>query len=107
MSNENATEVHCQFVKYDKSLLPGMFMNAEIEITGKLTLSLPDDAIVSYGNKQYAFVEKTRNSFEMVQIQTGESENGFTEVINAENLSDKNVVKAGAYDLLMVLKNGN
>lgn len=107
LSNENATEVHCQFVKYDKSLLPGMFMNAEIETTDKLTLALPDDAIVSYGNKQYAFVEKTRNSFEMVQIQTGESENGFTEIINAENLSDKNVVKAGAYNLLMVLKNGN
>jgi cobalt-zinc-cadmium efflux system membrane fusion protein len=107
LSNENATEVHCQFVKYDKSLLPGMFMNAEIEITGKLTLALPDDAIVSYGNKQFAFVEKIRNSFEMVQIQTGESENGFTEIINAGNLSNKNIVKAGAYNLLMVLKNGN
>jgi len=31
VSADGSAEVHCHFYKYDKSLFPGMYMNAEIE----------------------------------------------------------------------------
>ncbi|MDR2148809.1 MAG: efflux RND transporter periplasmic adaptor subunit [Tannerella sp.] len=103
VENDNAAEVHCHFEQYDKNLLPGMFMNAEIELTKNEVAALPEDAIVRYGNKHYVFVEKGDKTFEMTEIQIGGTENGFTEIINA-SASEKVVIK-GAYTLLMALKN--
>ncbi len=39
LSNQNSAEVHCHFEQNDKSLLPGMFMNAEIELSGNNTIA--------------------------------------------------------------------
>ena len=33
LSLEKSTEVHCHFNKYDKNLVPGMYMNAEVELS--------------------------------------------------------------------------
>jgi membrane fusion protein, heavy metal efflux system len=105
LSNEGSAEVHCHFEQYDKTLLPGMFMNAVIEIKSKNAKTLPDDAIVRFENKQYAFIEKTKNEFEMVEVQTSNSENGFIEVAIDERLNTENFVIKGAYTLLMKMKN--
>ncbi|HNN27292.1 MAG TPA: efflux RND transporter periplasmic adaptor subunit, partial [Chitinophagales bacterium] len=105
LSNDNATQVHCHFKDYDKTLLPGMFMNAMIELSGGNATVLPDDAIVRFENKNYVFIEKGNRQFEMTEVQIGNAENGFTEIISAEKLANKNIVVKGAYHLLMVLKN--
>jgi cobalt-zinc-cadmium efflux system membrane fusion protein len=42
--------MHCHFTKYDKTLLPGMYMNAEIELNSQSNV-LPSEAIVNYENK--------------------------------------------------------
>ncbi|MCC7532937.1 MAG: efflux RND transporter periplasmic adaptor subunit, partial [Bacteroidia bacterium] len=105
LSNDNATQVHCYFKEYDKTLLPGMFMNAIIELSGGNATVLPDDAIVRFENKNYVFIEKGNRQFEMTEVQIGNAENGFTEIISAEKLANKNIVVKGAYHLLMVLKN--
>jgi cobalt-zinc-cadmium efflux system membrane fusion protein len=34
-SENKSTEMHCHFTKYDKTLLPGMYMNAEIELNSQ------------------------------------------------------------------------
>src|SRR5690606_41602707 len=52
LSNQNSAEVHCHFEQYDKSLLPGMFMNAEIELSGDEVSALPSEAIVRFENNQ-------------------------------------------------------
>ena len=105
LSNDNAAQVHCHFKHYDKTLLPGMFMNATIELSGGNATVLPDDAIVRFENKNYVFNEKKSRQFEMIEIQIGNAENGFTEITSAEKLANKNIVVKGAYHLLMVLKN--
>jgi cobalt-zinc-cadmium efflux system membrane fusion protein len=105
LSNDNATQVHCRFLQYDKTLLPGMFMNATIELSGGNVTVLPNDAIVHFENKSYVFVEKGSRQFEMLEVQIGNAENGFTEIIDAEKLANKNIAVKGAYNLLMVLKN--
>lgn len=105
LSNHNSVEVHCHFEQYDKSLLPGMFMNAEIELSGNNTIALPSEAIVSFENKNYVFTEKGNKQFEMIEVQMGNAENGFTEIFRNENLTNQTFVTKGAYNLLMALKN--
>ena len=105
LSEERNVEVHCHFEKYDKTLIPGMFMNAEVEINSNNAKVLPDDAIVRFENVNYAFVAKNKNTFEMVEVKLGNTENGLTEVTLDESLYNNNFVMKGAYNLLMQLKN--
>ncbi len=104
-SNDRSVEVHCHFEKYDKTLIPGMYMNAEIEVKSNNSLVLPSDAIVTYENKQFVFIEKGKQQYEMTEIKTGNSENGFTEIIIDDKNANQIFVSKGAYSLLMKLKN--
>ena len=105
LSAERSAQVHCHFEQYDKTLLPGMFMNADIEVKSNNAMVLPDDAIVRFENKQYAFIARSNNQFEMKEVQTGNTENGFTEILTTENLAKETFVLKGAYNLLMKMKN--
>jgi len=105
LSEERNTDVHCHFEVYDKALIPGTYMNAEIAITNAKSYVLPEDAIVRYENKYYVFVKKAATQFEMVEVQIGNTEKGLTEIIKTENLNNQTFVIKGAYSLLMSLKN--
>ena len=105
LSNERSTEVHCHFEDYDKSLIPGTYMNAEVQVKTANAWVLPEEAIVNYENKQYAFIQKSGNSFEMVQLQTGVVKDGYVALLNGQTLANTNFVTKGAYTLLMSLKN--
>jgi cobalt-zinc-cadmium efflux system membrane fusion protein len=105
LSAEGTAEVHCHFENADKNLSPGMYMNAEIEVKSNTKPAIAEEAIVNFEGSAYVFVQKTNKQFEMVAIETGTSENGFTEVINTDKFTGKLVVTKGAYTLLMALKN--
>lgn len=105
LSEERTAEVHCHFESFDKSLVPGMYMNAEIEIKSHETLAIPEEAIVSFEGLDYVFVKKGGMEFEMKAIETGVKENKYAEVINSAVFADKEIVTKGAYTLLMSLKN--
>lgn len=105
LSADRSAEVHSHFEKYDKSLLPGMYMNAEIELKNNSVYALPEEAIVRFENKQYIFVMQSERTYTLMEVNTGDSENGFTEIMNGETLTDKSIVVRGAYPLLMSLKN--
>ncbi len=105
LSAERSVEVHCHFEKYDKTLIPGMFMNADLEINSNVASVLPDEALVRFENVNYAFIALTKNTFQMVEVKLGNTENGQTEVIMDNALLNKNFVLKGAYNLLMQLKN--
>jgi len=96
-------EVHCHFDQYDKSLLPGMFMNAEIEMDNANVTAVPDDAVVKWENKQYVFVAVGADKFIMTPVQTGASNGGYTEI--KTDIGDKKIVTENAYSLLMKMKN--
>lgn len=104
-SNEHSAEVHCHFNQYDKKLLPGMYMNADIELKNESQLSIQKEAIVSYEDKNYVFVKKSENQFELTEVELGISENNFTTIMNPDLFKDKEIVIKGAYILLMQLKN--
>lgn len=105
LSDERTAEVHCHFEAYDKTLLPGMFMNADIEIKSNKVTTLPNEALVRYENKQYVFIARSGNQFEMIEVEAGDSENGFTAIIIDKKLSNETFVIKGAYNLLMKMKN--
>jgi len=105
VSPDGIIEVHCHFDNYDKNLFPGMYMNAEIALKNKMRNVLPDEAFVRFEGKEYIFENTGKNKFEMVEVEIGKSENGFTEIISDKDLSGKAFVTKGAYTLLMSLKN--
>jgi cobalt-zinc-cadmium efflux system membrane fusion protein len=104
-SEDRSTEMHCHFANYDKTLLPGMYMNAEIKLKSQQSNVLPSEAIVNYENKNYIFIEKGNKLFEMKEVTTGTSENGYVEIVSNEDLKDVNIVIKGSYSLLMKMKN--
>jgi len=107
LSMEGNTEVHCHFEMYDKTLVPGTYMNAEIEVKNNQAFTLPSEAVVRFEGKQFAYVVKGASEYEMVEVNIGETENGFTEIMlpAGSNLSSAEFVTKGAYSLLMTMKN--
>lgn len=105
LSQEHTAEVHCHFDRYDKSLLPGMYMNAEIKLNTNLCATLPHDAVVNYEGKDFVFVETGKNIFKLVEVKVGNQDKNALEILNAQDLSQQKVVTKGAYTLLMKLKN--
>lgn len=105
ISAEGTSEVHCHFEAYDKTLLPGTYMNAVVETKSGLTQVLPEESVVSYQGKEYVFVRTGKNQFVMQQVTTGINESGFIEINEAAVLKDKTIVSKGAYVLLMKAKN--
>jgi cobalt-zinc-cadmium efflux system membrane fusion protein len=97
--------VHCHFDRVEKSLVPGTYMNAIIELRNKKAWVLPEESIVRYEGNDYIFIENKPGNYDMVEITTGTKENGFTEVLVTEPLTSESIVLKGAYTLLMSLKN--
>lgn len=105
VSADRHIEVHCHFEKYDRSLIPGMYMNAVIESEAFKAKVIDEAAIVSYAGKSYCFIALNPGTYRMVEVQTGLKQNGKIELINAEAVEGYSIVTKGAYTLLMKLKN--
>ncbi|GGG15399.1 efflux RND transporter periplasmic adaptor subunit [Pontibacter amylolyticus] len=107
VSEDRSVEVHCHLDKADATLIPGMFMNAQIEVQNVEAYTLPEEAIVRFGSKQYVFTARDSSVFELVEAQTGNSENGYTALVPSSTLQPERqtYVTKGAYALLMKLKN--
>lgn len=103
---DKSVVIHCHFIDYDKNLIPGTYMNAEVETNSETGNTVLDDAIVTWENKQYIFQEVKPKTYKMVEVKIGNSENGRTEIYHIDqNLKNKKFVTKGAYHLLMGLKN--
>jgi membrane fusion protein, heavy metal efflux system len=105
ISENHSADVHCHFLDYDKTLLPGMYMNAEIELRNKSCQTLPEEAIVSFEGKNYVFIANNKTQFVMHEVEVGNKENGFVEIKNSETIDNQAIVRKGAYTLLMKSKN--
>lgn len=105
LSTDRTADIHCHFEEYDKTLVPGMYMNAEIAVTSNNASAIPEDAVVISDAQSYVFEAIGPDKFQMTAAETGVKENGFIELKNAELFKDKKLVTKGAYTLLMALKN--
>jgi cobalt-zinc-cadmium efflux system membrane fusion protein len=102
----------------DKSsapFMPGMYIKAIVETESNEVNALPDEAIVNFQGKNFIFLTDQKNGqvsheryhFIMSEIQTGISEQGFTQVYLPQsfNSSKNSIVIKGAYSLMSKMKN--
>lgn len=105
--NSQSVIAHAKIKDVDDNLLPGMFIEARIQVDDNKTMALPEGAIVSNGDEHNIYVKAAPNAFRQVQVKTGTSDLGFTEVIPTEKISDTDsIVISGAYYLLSELTKG-
>ncbi|MBE7170491.1 MAG: efflux RND transporter periplasmic adaptor subunit [Williamsia sp.] len=124
IDTDRTVEVHGRIVNPVATLLPGMFINAIMEVGTSTVPALPQAAVVQSGGKNYIFIEeevKTAESdssgkkeeggekhysFRRIEVGVTVTENGYTGVILPENFDMKSkVVIKGAYDLLSKMNN--
>ena len=105
INTDGTADVHCHFEQYDQNLTPGMYMNAEIETETSFSNALPEESIVNFEGKDYVFVEEKKQTYKMIPVTLGESENGFIQIKNFEDFKNTKIVTKNAYTLLMKLKN--
>ena len=105
ISADKTAEVHCHFIAHNKDLFPGIFMNADINTNTKNALAVPENAVVGASGKKYIFLKTSEYTFEITEVITGESKDGWVEITSENRVSGKEIVKQGAYNLWMMLKN--
>lgn len=106
--DQQAIIVHAKLEDTAEELLPGMFIEALIMTDSTQAWSLPSEAVVSNGDEHFIFVEDEPSTFKQVQVRTGASELGYTEIVLLGELpADAKVVLKGAYYLLSELTKGS
>lgn len=99
--------VHCHFESILPHMAPGMFLNGVFDISGGKSVAVPEDAVVRHFGKDYIFMTQDGHKFQMQEVQTGNTQNGFTSIIqngNTDYLHTKIAIQ-GAYGLIGALKN--
>jgi membrane fusion protein, heavy metal efflux system len=123
-SNESKTvAVHAKINANDANeLISGMYVSANININNATVPSLPKDAIVKDGEKYYVFIQEEHHEepkkakqeeehnevhFEALEVITGTSDLGYTEVKFVKEIpTDAKIVIKGAFYLLSAMKGG-
>jgi membrane fusion protein, heavy metal efflux system len=96
-------------------VLPGMYVNAEIETSERKAICVPSEAVVSFDDKNYIFIPERQKEeqgmmfteYRMISVEKGISSGGYIEII-LPPLFDIQVTKLvvkGAYNLLAAKKN--
>jgi cobalt-zinc-cadmium efflux system membrane fusion protein len=107
ITKDRAVTVHCHFDKYEPYLIPGMYMNAELETRIKSGYVIPENGIVRFEGKHYIYEVTDDKNYEMIEILTQGSADGNTLITLQDNSSPvgRTFVTNGAYTLLMKMKN--
>lgn len=115
INNDKSYKVYANVVGHCRNMLPGMYVNANIEAQSNQVTSVPSESVVSFDDKDYIFIldkkkmenGKSMTEYRMIQIQKGVTENGFTGITLPDNfnIKDTKVVVKGAYNLLSAKKN--
>ncbi len=113
---DRSITIHGHLKNHTENLLPGMFVNAAIEVEALEQYAIPEEAIVRFEGKHYIFKslgkrkegEQMMNDFEMVEIIKGHEEVGFVAFTfedTSQDISNMEVVLKDAFTLLAKAKN--
>jgi cobalt-zinc-cadmium efflux system membrane fusion protein len=106
--NQQAILAHAKIEGTTETLLPGMYVEARIQIDNYKTNALPSDAVVSNGDEHYIYVETKKNHYKQIAVKIGVADMGFTEILPLEEIPpNAKVVTKGAYYLLSQLTKGS
>ncbi|MFB9076320.1 efflux RND transporter periplasmic adaptor subunit [Flavobacterium procerum] len=105
LNNDRAAEVVARLNQYNSLFLPGLFVNANVEVTTKKQLTLPENAIVDWKGKSYIFLSSDKDVYQIIPVKAGVSQNGLKQ-FSADNISSSSrVVVKNSYTLLMKAMN--
>ena len=113
---DRSITIHGHLKEHIEDLLPGMFVNAKIEVDTNQVYAIPEDAIVRFEGNAYVFKfngtrkegENTMNDFEMIEIEQGNAEDGFVAITlkdASQDISKISFVLGDAFTLLAKAKN--
>lgn len=113
---DRSITIHGHLKEKNEDLLPGMFVNANIEVEAQEQYTVPEEAIVRFDSKHYIFKslgkrkenEQTMNDFEMIEISKGNEEEGFVAIFlenKEQDIAKVEVVLKDAFTLLAKAKN--
>lgn len=111
---DRSVTVHGHLKEEQSDLLPGMYINAKIEIGSHEAWAVPAQSIVRFNGKHYLFTAaaahhegEDNHHFEMREVITGETEDGYTAITLADEaeVEDLSLVVKGAFTLLAKAKN--
>ncbi|PIF45895.1 cobalt-zinc-cadmium efflux system membrane fusion protein [Chryseobacterium sp. 52] len=105
IENGGAAMAVAKLSSANSEFVKGMYINAEVSISGRNTLGLPNESVVSFENKNYVFEDLGKGTYKMIPVTVGISDDQFTEILKGDFLKNKKIVQKGAYSLLMMLKN--
>jgi cobalt-zinc-cadmium efflux system membrane fusion protein len=105
LNEDRMANVHCHFEKFDASLLPGMFMNAEVKVNNQTALAVAEQAIVKWQNNYFVFTDQGQNTFRMAPVTMGNLNNGQQQISGQSITASTKLVTQNAYALLMKMKN--
>jgi membrane fusion protein, heavy metal efflux system len=98
--------IHCHFKTRPNNLLPGMFLNGAIHLENVPSLTVPEEAVVRYGNQQFIVQANGKNNFQLVTVETGIREKDRVAVSSkAAELPGMAIVTKNAYAVLGKMKN--
>ena len=106
IGEDRSITVHGHLEKEEKGLMPGMYLQGEIETNPVKTTVLPREAVVSYEGTSVIFIATAPRQYKMIFVQTGLEVNGLIEIRLPQNQNgNQSVVVQGAYSLLSKMKN--
>jgi cobalt-zinc-cadmium efflux system membrane fusion protein len=106
-NNEQAIIVHAKIDEKTEAILPGMYVEARIQVDDNKAAALPDEAIVSSGDEHFIYLEESKNNFKQIPVSIGALDMGYTEIIPMETIPPgAKIVTKGAYYLLSQLTKG-
>jgi len=107
LNGDRAAEIICKVNTYNPALLPGLFVNAEVEIENQKALTVPEDAVVRWEGKFYVFTELGNNQFQMVEVKSGVKNEGYNQIISDAISASSKIIVKNAYTLLMSAMNND
>lgn len=107
LNGDRAAEIICKVNSYNPALLPGLFVNAEVEVENQKALTVPEDAVVRWQGKFYVFVDLGNNQYQMVEVKSGVKNDGYNQIVSDAVSDSSKVVVKNAYTLLMSAMNND
>ncbi|MDO7171118.1 efflux RND transporter periplasmic adaptor subunit [Mariniflexile sp. AS56] len=113
---DRSITIHGHLKEENEALLPGMFINANIEVETLELYAVPEEAVVRFEGKHYIFKSEGKSKeddqmmhhFEMLEVIKGNEEEGFVAVSlvdKTQDISKLDIVLKEAFTVLAKAKN--
>ncbi|NVJ85241.1 MAG: efflux RND transporter periplasmic adaptor subunit [Algoriphagus sp.] len=89
----------------EKLLVPGMYVQAELDLEDRVVKVLPETAVVEVENENFILVQKSKTEsgylLKSIPVELGVSKDGYVEIISNSSLDDNTIILIkGGFSLL-------